>query len=132
MMLEFLGHKEAHDAILRPSKRCCAPKRSTAHPDIGGKASTTDLGKAIARPKRSEKALRETPLKSRAPLFCMASCRIDTLQTSGCNPRWQCAAEASGLPSSRVARHFAARSQLTKADQLFSSTRGPCEQDRTD
>jgi tartrate dehydrogenase/decarboxylase/D-malate dehydrogenase len=50
MMLEFLGHKDAHDAMLRPSRRCSIPKSGAPKtPDIGGKASTTDLGKAIAQ-----------------------------------------------------------------------------------
>jgi tartrate dehydrogenase/decarboxylase / D-malate dehydrogenase len=49
MMLEHLGHKDAHDAILNAVERVMAP--SSGAPltrDMGGTASTSDLGKAIA------------------------------------------------------------------------------------
>ena len=49
MMLEFLGHKDAHDAVLRAIEAVLDPRSGAPRtPDIGGKASTTDLGKAIA------------------------------------------------------------------------------------
>jgi tartrate dehydrogenase/decarboxylase/D-malate dehydrogenase len=49
MMLEFLGHKEAHDAILSTIEKVLAPQSGAPRtPDIGGTASTSDLGKAIA------------------------------------------------------------------------------------
>ncbi|MDI9331540.1 MAG: tartrate dehydrogenase [Alphaproteobacteria bacterium] len=49
MMLEFLGHKEAHDAILAAIEKVLQPHSGAPKtPDIGGKASTSDLGKAIA------------------------------------------------------------------------------------
>lgn len=49
MMLEFLGHKDAHDAILRAIEKVLDPKSGAPRTgDIGGKASTTDVGKAIA------------------------------------------------------------------------------------
>lgn len=49
MMLEFLGHKEAHDAILAAIEKVLDPKSGAPRtPDIGGKANTSDLGKAIA------------------------------------------------------------------------------------
>jgi tartrate dehydrogenase/decarboxylase/D-malate dehydrogenase len=49
MMLEFLGHKQAHDAILSTIEKVLAPQSGAPRtPDIGGKASTSDLGKAIA------------------------------------------------------------------------------------
>ncbi|MDB5955764.1 tartrate dehydrogenase [Ramlibacter sp.] len=48
MMLEFLGHKEAHDAILKAIETVLDPKSGAPRTgDIGGKASTTDVGKAI-------------------------------------------------------------------------------------
>ena len=48
MMLEFLGHKAAHDAILATIEKVLAPGSGAPRtPDIGGKASTSDLGKAI-------------------------------------------------------------------------------------
>ncbi len=49
MMLEFLGHKNAHDAILAAIEAVLAPKSGAPRtPDIGGTSGTTDLGKAIA------------------------------------------------------------------------------------
>ena len=49
MMLEFLGHKDAHDAILAAIEKVLRPEAARrARADIGGKASTTDLGRAIA------------------------------------------------------------------------------------
>jgi tartrate dehydrogenase/decarboxylase/D-malate dehydrogenase len=48
MMLEFLGHKEAHDAILRSIEAVLAPGSGAPRTrDIGGSAGTADLGKAI-------------------------------------------------------------------------------------
>ncbi|RZL61558.1 MAG: tartrate dehydrogenase [Variovorax sp.] len=50
MMLEFLGHKAAHDAILQTIEKVLAPASGAPKtPDIGGTASTSDLGLAIAR-----------------------------------------------------------------------------------
>ncbi len=49
MMLEFLGHKAAHDAILAAIEKVLDPKSGAPRtPDIGGKASTSDVGRAIA------------------------------------------------------------------------------------
>jgi tartrate dehydrogenase/decarboxylase/D-malate dehydrogenase len=49
MMLEFLGHKDAHDAILAAIEAALAPQSGAPRtPDIGGTAGTIDLGKAIA------------------------------------------------------------------------------------
>ena len=49
MMLEFLGHKEAHDAILTAIEKVLDPRSGAPKtPDIGGTASTSDLGRAIA------------------------------------------------------------------------------------
>ena len=48
MMLDFLGHKPAHDAILRAVERVLDPASGAPRtPDIGGKAGTADLGRAI-------------------------------------------------------------------------------------
>jgi tartrate dehydrogenase/decarboxylase / D-malate dehydrogenase len=48
MMLEFLGHKAAHDAILAAIEAVLAPGSGAPRtPDIGGSAGTVDLGKAI-------------------------------------------------------------------------------------
>jgi len=48
LMLEFLGHKEAADAIVSAIERVLADKASPRTPDLGGKATTTDLTRAIA------------------------------------------------------------------------------------
>ena len=46
LMLDFLGHRDAHDAILNAIETVLAQGPRT--PDLGGKASTTEMGKAIA------------------------------------------------------------------------------------
>lgn len=46
LMLQFLGHADAHDAILRAIERTLIEGPRT--PDLGGTASTTDMGRAIA------------------------------------------------------------------------------------
>jgi tartrate dehydrogenase/decarboxylase/D-malate dehydrogenase len=49
MMLEFLGYKEAHDAVLAAIEKVLHPQSGAPRtPDIGGTASTQDVGKAIA------------------------------------------------------------------------------------
>jgi tartrate dehydrogenase/decarboxylase/D-malate dehydrogenase len=48
LMLEFLGHKAAGDAIVAAIEKILAEKDSPKTPDLGGKATTSDLGKAIA------------------------------------------------------------------------------------
>jgi len=49
MMLEFLGHKDAHDAVLAAIEKVLNPASGAPKtPDIGGTAKTTDVGKAIA------------------------------------------------------------------------------------
>jgi tartrate dehydrogenase/decarboxylase/D-malate dehydrogenase len=48
-MLEFLGHREAHDAILRAIETVLDPSSGGPKtPDLGGSARTEDLGRAIA------------------------------------------------------------------------------------
>ena len=46
MMLDFLGHREAHDAILRAIEQVLRDGPRT--PDLGGSASTTEVGEALA------------------------------------------------------------------------------------
>jgi tartrate dehydrogenase/decarboxylase/D-malate dehydrogenase len=46
MMLDFLGYTQAHDAIVRALEKCLVDGPRT--PDMGGTASTGDVGKAIA------------------------------------------------------------------------------------
>ncbi len=49
MMLEFLGYKAAHDAVMAAIEKVLQPGSGAPRTaDIGGNASTTDLGKAIA------------------------------------------------------------------------------------
>ena len=50
MMLEFLGRKDAHDAVLAAIEKVLAPNSGAPRTrDIGGTAGTSDLGKAIAQ-----------------------------------------------------------------------------------
>ncbi|MDP3412784.1 MAG: isocitrate/isopropylmalate family dehydrogenase, partial [Polaromonas sp.] len=50
MMLEFLGHKDAHDAVLAAIEKVLSPQSGAPRtPDLGGTASGTDVGKAIAQ-----------------------------------------------------------------------------------
>jgi tartrate dehydrogenase/decarboxylase/D-malate dehydrogenase len=50
MMLEFLGHKAAHDAVLAAIEAVLQPGSGAPRtPDVGGAASTADVGKAIAQ-----------------------------------------------------------------------------------
>ncbi len=46
LMLDFLGERAAHDAILRAVERVLAEGPRT--PDLGGQASTTAMGEAVA------------------------------------------------------------------------------------
>src|SRR5574337_766184 len=49
LMLDFLGCKPAHDAILAAIERVLDPASGAPRtPDIGGSAGTTDLGRAVA------------------------------------------------------------------------------------
>jgi tartrate dehydrogenase/decarboxylase / D-malate dehydrogenase len=49
MMLDFLGHKAAHDAVLAAIEKVLQPGSGAPRTaDIGGNASTADVGKAIA------------------------------------------------------------------------------------
>ncbi len=49
MMLEFLGYKEAHNGVLSAIETVLQPNSGAPRtPDLGGKAGTTDLGKAIS------------------------------------------------------------------------------------
>jgi tartrate dehydrogenase/decarboxylase/D-malate dehydrogenase len=50
MMLEFLGYKQAHDAVLAAIEQVLDPRSGGPRtPDIGGTAGTRDLGRAIAQ-----------------------------------------------------------------------------------
>jgi tartrate dehydrogenase/decarboxylase / D-malate dehydrogenase len=50
MMLEFLGHKDAHDAVLAAIESVLADRgHAPMTADLGGSASTADVGRAIAQ-----------------------------------------------------------------------------------
>ncbi len=49
MMLDFLGHRDAHDAIVAAIEAALDPAaQGPRTPDLGGNAGTRDLGRAIA------------------------------------------------------------------------------------
>lgn len=48
MMLDFLGHRGAHDAVLAAIEQVLADPRAPRTPDLGGRASCVELGSAIA------------------------------------------------------------------------------------
>jgi len=49
MMLDFLGHRKAHDALLQAIETVLAAGSAAPRtPDLGGRARTADLGRAIA------------------------------------------------------------------------------------
>ena len=48
MMLEFLGHKAAHDAVLAAIEKVLEPHSGAPRtPDLGGTANTQDVGRAV-------------------------------------------------------------------------------------
>jgi tartrate dehydrogenase/decarboxylase / D-malate dehydrogenase len=48
MMLDFLGHREAHDAVLAAIETLLADPHAPRTRDLGGQATTEDVGKALA------------------------------------------------------------------------------------
>ena len=49
MMLDFLGHRQAHDAVLAAIEMVLQPGSDGPRtPDLGGTASTSDVGRSIA------------------------------------------------------------------------------------
>jgi tartrate dehydrogenase/decarboxylase/D-malate dehydrogenase len=48
LMLEFLGHKAASDAVVAAIERTLADPAAPRTPDLGGRATTVELGRAIA------------------------------------------------------------------------------------
>ena len=49
MMLDFLGRRDAHDVILRAIETVLDPASGAPRtPDLGGKATTADVGRAVA------------------------------------------------------------------------------------
>jgi tartrate dehydrogenase/decarboxylase/D-malate dehydrogenase len=49
MMLDFLGHREAHDGVLKAIEAVLSDASAPRTPDLGGHAGTADLGQALAR-----------------------------------------------------------------------------------
>ncbi len=49
MMLDFLGHRDAHDAVLAAIEAVLADPHAPRTPDLGGSAGTADLGRALAQ-----------------------------------------------------------------------------------
>ena len=48
MMLDFLGYRQAHDGVLAAIEKVLSPESGAPRtPDLGGTASTVDLGRAI-------------------------------------------------------------------------------------
>jgi len=48
LLLDFLGHRDAHDAILRAIEQVLEPASGAPRtPDLGGSAGTADLGRAV-------------------------------------------------------------------------------------
>ncbi len=49
LMLDFLGHRDAHDAVVSAIEAALQPESGAPRTaDLGGRAGTTDLGRAIA------------------------------------------------------------------------------------
>ena len=48
MMLDFLGHRDAHDAMLAAIEAVLSDPQAPLTRDLGGSASTQDLGRALA------------------------------------------------------------------------------------
>ena len=48
LMLDFLGYKSASDAVVAAIERVLADRNAPKTPDLGGRATTVDLGRAIA------------------------------------------------------------------------------------
>jgi tartrate dehydrogenase/decarboxylase/D-malate dehydrogenase len=48
LMLDFLGHRDAHDGIVRAIESLLADAQAPRTPDMGGSAGTDDLGRALA------------------------------------------------------------------------------------
>ena len=49
LMLDFLGHRAAHDAILAAIESALADPHAPRTADLGGRAGTTEVGQAIAQ-----------------------------------------------------------------------------------
>ena len=48
LMLDFFGHREAHDCVAAAIEAALGDPQAPRTPDLGGRAGTTDVGRAIA------------------------------------------------------------------------------------
>ena len=48
MMLDYLGHRAAHDAVVAAIEALLSDPHAPRTPDLGGHASTTDVGRALS------------------------------------------------------------------------------------
>ena len=48
MPLDFFGHRDAHDAIVAAIEAVLADPAAPRTADLGGSASTSDVGRAVA------------------------------------------------------------------------------------
>jgi tartrate dehydrogenase/decarboxylase / D-malate dehydrogenase len=53
MMLDFLGHRDAHDAVVQAIEGLLADPHAPRTGDLGGRAGTRDVGEAIAQAVRA-------------------------------------------------------------------------------
>jgi tartrate dehydrogenase/decarboxylase/D-malate dehydrogenase len=53
MMLDFLGHRDAHDAVVQAIEALLADPHAPRTGDLGGRAGTRDVGEAIAQAVRA-------------------------------------------------------------------------------
>ena len=53
MMLDFLGHRDAHDAVVRAIEALLSDPKAPRTADLGGRAGTRDVGEAIAQAVRA-------------------------------------------------------------------------------
>jgi tartrate dehydrogenase/decarboxylase/D-malate dehydrogenase len=49
LLLDFLGHRDAHDAVLHAIEALLSDASAPRTPDLGGRASTSDVGGALAQ-----------------------------------------------------------------------------------
>jgi tartrate dehydrogenase/decarboxylase/D-malate dehydrogenase len=49
LMLDFLGYRQAHDAVVKAIESCLADSHAPRTPDLGGRAGTQEVGVAIAQ-----------------------------------------------------------------------------------
>ena len=49
MMFDFLGHRAAHDSVMAAIEAVLSDAEAPRTPDLGGKAGTADLGRALVQ-----------------------------------------------------------------------------------